>query len=61
MLVGRNLGAGDAVGAYDASRRMVTLAGGLGCVLALLLLAGSTLIPRAFTSDRAVLDEAAAL
>jgi putative MATE family efflux protein len=61
VMVGRRLGAGDAAGAYAASQRMVVLAGGLGCLLALTLLAGSSVIPHAFTSDEAVLDEAAAL
>jgi putative MATE family efflux protein len=61
VLVGRRLGAGDADGAYDVSRRMVVLAAGLGTLLALLLLAGTSLIPRAFTGDDAVLERAEAL
>jgi len=61
VLVGRRLGAGDADGAYAASQRMVVLAGGVGCLLGLVLLAGTTVIPRAFTGDREVLDEAWAL
>lgn len=61
ILVGRRLGAGDATGAYVVARRMVVLAAGLGVALALLLLAGTMLIPRAFTSDGAVLERAQAL
>lgn len=61
VLVGRRLGAGDADGAFAISRRMVVLAGRLGVLLALALLAGTSVIPRAFTGDDAVLDEAAAL
>lgn len=61
VLVGRRLGGGDAPGAYAVARRMVVLAAGLGMVLALALLAGTSLIPQAFTSDDAVLERAAAL
>lgn len=61
VLVGRLLGSGNAEGAYAVSRRMVVLAAALGCALALLLLAGTSLIPRAFTGDDAVLERAEAL
>jgi putative MATE family efflux protein len=58
VLVGRMLGAGDAAGAQAAARRMLgwSLAG--GCALGLGLLATRDILPRAFTSDAAVLDRA---
>jgi putative MATE family efflux protein len=55
VLVGRMLGAGDAGGAYAAAARMVGWSTGLGLVIALALLAGGHWIPRAFTSDPAVI------
>ena len=62
VMVGRALGAGDAAGAADAGRRLIVLSVGVGCLFALLLLAGSSVvIPRAFTSDDAVLEQAAEL
>lgn len=61
VLVGRLLGASDAAEAMHTARSMCGIALGAGIVLGLLLLAGHDLIPRAFTSDQAVLDQAAEL
>ncbi len=61
ILVGRLLGAGDVPTAVTAARRMVVLSAVFGVLMAVLLLAGSDLVPRAFTSDGAVLDETRAL
>ena len=61
VMVGRALGAGDAAGAAEAGRRLIALSVAVGCGFALLLLAGSELVPRAFTDDADVLDRAAAL
>ena len=61
VMVGRALGATDPAGAAEAGRRLIVLSVAVGCVFAVLLLAGSELIPRAFTSDDAVLDRAAVL
>ncbi len=58
VLVGRMLGAGDADRAYAAARRMIVLAVGGGLVLGLVLLALTDVIPRAFTSDPAVIERA---
>ncbi|MCW2986743.1 MAG: family efflux transporter [Conexibacter sp.] len=58
VLVGRLLGAGDAAGAVAAARRMCmwSLAGGI--VMAAGLLATRDLLPRAFSSDAAVIARA---
>jgi putative MATE family efflux protein len=58
ILVGRLLGAGDAQAAIAAANRMCwwSLAGGV--LMAAGLLAGIDLLPRAFTSDDAVLQQA---
>jgi putative MATE family efflux protein len=58
VLVGRMLGAGDADGALAAARRMClwSLAG--GCVMAAGLLATTGVLPRAFSSDDAVIARA---
>lgn len=61
IIVGRELGAGRPERAYDASVRMVTLAVATGAVFTLGLLALSELLPRAFTSDEAVLAQCALL
>jgi len=61
IIVGRELGAGRADEAYEASERMIWLSVALGLVFGLVLLAGITAIPRAFTGDASVLDEARAL
>ena len=61
IIVGRELGAGRADQAYDASARMIWLSVVLGLVFSAVLLAGVTVIPRAFTGDASVLSEAHAL
>jgi putative MATE family efflux protein len=61
IIVGRELGAGRREEAYGASERMIWLSVALGGVFALLMLALGSLLPRAFTGDAAVLDEAALL
>jgi putative MATE family efflux protein len=61
VMVGRALGAGDAAEALEAGRRLIVLSTLVGIAFALVLLAGTDLIPRAFTSDSAVLDRASAL
>jgi putative MATE family efflux protein len=58
VLVGRMLGAGDAVGAHTAAARMIAWSVGIGAAFAVVLLPLATVIPRAFTSDPAVLHEA---
>jgi len=57
VIVGRSLGAGDADEAYRAARRMIELAVAAGAVFAVIMLALTDLLPRAFTSDQAVIDE----
>ena len=61
IIVGRELGASRPDAAYAASVRMITLSVGLGSLftVALLLLSGA--LPRAFTSDDAVLAACASL
>jgi putative MATE family efflux protein len=61
IIVGRELGAGRRDAAYGASERMVWLSVALGAVFAALMLALAGLLPRAFTGDASVLDEAALL
>ena len=61
VIVGRSLGAGDSEGAADAARRMIEWAVVAGAVFGGLLLALVDLLPRAFTSDPAVIDEAHAI
>ena len=58
ILVGRLLGAGDAVSAYSAARRMIFWSVVVGCVFSLVLLAGTGTIPRAFTGDPEVVGRA---
>ncbi|MCW2998218.1 MAG: family efflux transporter [Solirubrobacterales bacterium] len=58
IIVGRALGAGDADGAWEAARRMIMWSVLVGCGFAAGLLAGATVLPRAFTSDAAVLAQA---
>jgi putative MATE family efflux protein len=58
VIVGRSLGAGDADEAYRAAARMIELAVAAGAVFALILLALIEVLPRAFTSDPDVLDQA---
>ncbi|MFO7571124.1 MAG: MATE family efflux transporter [Gaiellaceae bacterium] len=61
IIVGRELGAGRRDAAYGAGQRMIWLAVALGGAFSLVLLALSALLPRAFTGDASVLDEAALL
>ncbi len=58
VIVGRMLGAGDAEGAFAASARMIVMTIYLGVGFGALLLVFSDLLPRIFTSDPAVLDQA---
>jgi Na+-driven multidrug efflux pump len=60
-MVGRALGGGDAQGAYDAARRMIGWAVAVGVVFAVVLLALTDVVPRAFTSDPAVIERAKAV
>jgi len=61
VIVGRALGAGDAEAAYAAARRMLEWSVGAGIVIGGVLLALMDVIPRAFTSDAAVLERAHAM
>ncbi len=58
VLVGRALGARDGDAAYGVALAMCRWSLVAGIVCGLLLLAGGGVIPRAFTSDRAVLEQA---
>jgi putative MATE family efflux protein len=58
VIVGRMLGAGHDERAYAASVRMITLSVFTGAVFAASMLALIDVLPRAFTSDAAVLEEA---
>jgi len=59
VMVGRRLGAGDAAGARAAAARMIGWAVVAGTAFGVVLLALADVIPRAFTSDPAVLARAA--
>src|SRR4029077_5423758 len=61
VIVGRMLGAGDADGAYSSARRMIGWSVIVGAAFSLVLLPLAHFVPRAFTSDHAVLHEASAL
>ena len=61
IIVGRELGAGRRDEAYGAGERMIWLSVGLGGAFAALMLVLASVLPRAFTGDAAVLDEAALL
>jgi putative MATE family efflux protein len=61
VLVGRALGAGDADAAYAAARRMIEWSLGAGLVIGGVLLALIDVVPRAFTTDAAVIDRAHAM
>ena len=61
IMVGRELGAGRRDDAYAAGERMIWLSVALGAAFAVAMLALSTILPRAFTGDAAVLDETALL
>jgi putative MATE family efflux protein len=58
VIVGRMLGAGDDEGAYAASARMIALSVFAGAVFAGVMLALIDVLPRVFTGDSAVLEEA---
>ena len=58
VIVGRALGGGDAEAAVAAARRMIELSLAAGLVIGGVLLALADVIPRAFTSDPAVIDQA---
>jgi Na+-driven multidrug efflux pump len=61
VIVGRALGAGDADEAYAAARRMLELSLLAGVIIGAILLALIDLLPRAFTTDAAVLERARAM
>jgi putative MATE family efflux protein len=61
VLVGRALGAGDTRRAFEASSRMIWLAVYAGLAFAGALLLLEPVLPRLFTGDELVLDEAAAI
>jgi len=61
VIVGRMLGAGDADAAWAAARRMVVWSLVVGVAFTGLLAALARVLPRAFSSDPAVLDRAAEL
>lgn len=61
ILVGRSLGAGNAEEAYAAARRMIFWSVVIGGVFCLTLLAGTGIIPRAFTGDPEVIEQAGEL
>jgi putative MATE family efflux protein len=58
VMVGRMLGSGDAAGARTAARRMIAWSVVVGCAFMLALLVLEPWLPRAFTSDPAVLHAA---
>jgi putative MATE family efflux protein len=58
IIVGRTLGAGHADEAWAASRRMIGWALAVGALFAAVLVALGDVIPRAFTSDEAVIEQA---
>ena len=61
IIVGRELGAGRREEAYGASERMIWLSVALGGVFTVTMLVLAGVLPRAFTGDASVLDEAALL
>ncbi len=61
IIVARELGGGDTEDAYAAGERMIWLSVGAGAVFAAALLVLSGVIPRVFTGDDAVRDQAALL
>jgi putative MATE family efflux protein len=61
IIVGRELGAGRTEPAYAASSRMIWLSVAAGGGFALVMLALAGVLPRIFTGDDSVLDEAALL
>jgi putative MATE family efflux protein len=58
VIVGRMLGGGDADGAYAASARMIVMTVYLGFGFGALMLALDDVLPRIFTSDPEVLQQA---
>jgi putative MATE family efflux protein len=58
VIVGRSLGAGDAEEAYLAARRMIEWSVAVGALFALVMLALIDVLPRAFSSDPAVIHQA---
>ena len=58
VIVGRSLGAGDAEEAYRAARRMIERAVAAGVVFAVVMLALIDVLPRVFTSDPEVIEQA---
>jgi Na+-driven multidrug efflux pump len=61
IIVGQELGAGRRERAYAASTRMVWIAVAAGGAFSLAMLALADVLPRAFTGDGTVLDQAAVL
>jgi putative MATE family efflux protein len=61
VIVGRALGSGDADGAYAAARRMLEWSVGAGVLIGAVLLALYDILPRAFTTDGAVIERAHAM
>ncbi|HLY93248.1 MAG TPA: MATE family efflux transporter [Gaiellaceae bacterium] len=61
VIVGRMLGAGDAHGAYESAARMIGWSALVGLAFAVVLLPLAHVLPRAFTSDHAVLAQAVKL
>src|SRR5204863_2729340 len=57
-LIGRLLGAGQVDAAQALGRRLLWAGGWLGIAFAVVLAAGYAVVPRAFTSDPAVIDKA---
>jgi len=58
VIVGRSLGAGDSEEAYLAARRMIGWAVAAGALFGAIMLALIDVLPRAFSSDPAVIDQA---
>jgi MATE family, multidrug efflux pump len=58
VMVGRMLGAHDASGARAASVRIIGSSVAVGAVFGIVLMALGDLVPRAFTGDPAVIDQA---
>jgi MATE family, multidrug efflux pump len=61
IIVGRELGGGRPKRAYEASSRMIWLSVVVGGAFAVVMLSLAGVLPRIFTSDASVLDEAALL
>jgi putative MATE family efflux protein len=61
VIVGRARGAGDADAAYAAARRMLEWSVGAGLVIGGVFLALTNVVPRAFTTDAAVIERAHAM